>query len=57
MKIQFTQDYRGVLTNEAYYQSGDVVDLTNGQALIDAGRAVAYKAPAPKPKPRLKGKK
>jgi hypothetical protein len=39
MNIRFLQDYRGVLTDEAFYHKGDIVDLANGQALIDAGRA------------------
>lgn len=49
MKIQFVVDYRGVLTGERFFEAGSVVELATGQALIDAGRAVAYQEPEPEP--------
>lgn len=64
MKIRFLQDYRGKLTGEFFYVAGTEIDLPNGQALVDAGRAepvgVAKVEPdpapeadvAPAPKPR-----
>ena len=46
MNIKFTQDYRGVLTGERYFQKGAVVDLDDkenkdidGKQLIKDGRA------------------
>lgn len=45
MKIKFLQDYRGVLTNEEYYKKGDVADIAQASALIDAGRAEAVAKP------------
>ncbi len=39
--IVFTQDYRGVLTNEQYYLKGTAVEFPLSQAasLVEAGRA------------------
>lgn len=61
MKINLLADYRGVLTDEQYYQAGDY-DFPEGmaQALIDDGRAVALEETPPKPSPKKaasKGKK
>lgn len=41
MKVTFLQDYRGKLTDEAYYEEGETVDLADEQAdaLVKAGRA------------------
>lgn len=46
MKIEFLQDYRGVLTAERFYPAGTVLDLDDkenkgidGKALIKDGRA------------------
>ena len=38
-KIRFVSDYRGVLTKERYYQTGDVVEIANAASLVIAGRA------------------
>lgn len=39
--IKFVQDFRGRETNEAFYKSGDEVDLPDGVAtrLVNDGRA------------------
>ncbi len=46
MKIKFLQDYRGVLTDERFFEAGTVLDLDdkenkgiNGEKLIKDGRA------------------
>lgn len=41
MKIEFTQDYRGKLTREQYYQAGAIVEFDEPVAaqLIAEGRA------------------
>jgi len=56
MKVRFLQDYRGVLTGEVFYQSGDEATLPDGDQLVKAGRAVVIMAdkPAPKRKPTKK---
>ncbi len=38
--IRFLVDYRGVLTDEEFYQAGAVAILPQAPALVDAGRAV-----------------
>jgi hypothetical protein len=51
-KIRFLADYRGVLTQERFYQAGAVVedDSLNAPALVAAGRA-EYVQDEPEPKP------
>ena len=49
MKVRLTADYRGVLSDEAYYTAGDYVagvDMTpaHAQALVEAGRAELLEA-------------
>ena len=41
MKIKFVQDYRGIVTDEQFYQVGDVVDFDKSVALklIEDSRA------------------
>ncbi len=43
--IRFIVDYRGVLTNERYYQAGDVAELDNAIALVNEGRAEHVELP------------
>ena len=45
--VQFTQDYRGHLTNENYYTAGTVASFAEGPAaaLVEAGRAVVVLPP------------
>ena len=52
MKINLLVDYRGVLTDEQYFEAGEyqaVPDLPlseeQARALVDDGRAVEIKAP------------
>jgi hypothetical protein len=42
MKIKFLIDFRGRETNEQFYQSGDIVDVSGdmGARLVTDGRAV-----------------
>jgi hypothetical protein len=51
MLIRFLQDYRGKLTAELFYVKGEEVEIADGPALqlIEAGRAQAVEAKAPKP--------
>lgn len=59
--VRFTQDYRGVLTREAFFEAGTVVALSDDIAdrLIGAGRATAVRgrqpaeAEEPKPEPSI----
>ena len=37
--IKFLVDYRGVLTNEMFYEAGAVVELAQASALVNDGRA------------------
>ena len=53
MKIQLLEDYRGVLTGEAYYRAGvysipPEMPQVHAESLVAAGRAVEE---AEKPKP------
>lgn len=67
MAITFIADYRGCLTNEAFFATGTVIEpadhgLTAGQTqqLIRDGRAERFQAPEDEdaaPKPKGKGKK
>lgn len=43
MRVRFLQDYRGVLTDEAFYRAGSEIetDAQRGRALIRTGRACA----------------
>lgn len=43
MKIKFTHDFRGKLTDEHFYLAGDEIEVSNdiGQQLIDLDHAVA----------------
>jgi hypothetical protein len=49
--VQFTQDYRGHLTNENYYTAGTVAFFAEGAAaaLVEAGRAVVVLPPQTPP--------
>ena len=38
-KIRFLVDYRGVLTDEAYFTAGTVIDTNQATALVNEGRA------------------
>jgi hypothetical protein len=40
MIIRFLVDYRGVLTNEKFYEAGAVVELAKASVLVSDGRAV-----------------
>ena len=55
MRVQFLVDYRGKLTRENYYVTGQVAEFEPAiaQALIDEGRAVAYAEPEPEITPAL----
>lgn len=49
MRIELHADYRGVLTGEAFYQSGeyetgDAMPLSHARALVEAGRATLLEA-------------
>ena len=55
MRLRLTADYRGVLTDEAYYRAGEYtagqdMPTTHAKALISAGRAVVTEADADEPK-------
>ena len=52
MRVQFLVDYRGKLTRENYYVTGQVAEFEPAiaQALIDEGRAVAV---VPEPAPEI----
>lgn len=54
MKVRFSQDYRGKLTEEVFYHSGDEADLRYGSKLVDAGRAVAVMVKKPKSKAKAR---
>ena len=49
MQVQFLVDFRGKLTRENYYVTGQVAEFEPAiaQALIDEGWAVAFAEPAP----------
>jgi hypothetical protein len=49
MQVRFTQDYQGQWTGPHFYLCGQEYDLDNVTAhlLIDDGRAVEVKPPAP----------
>jgi hypothetical protein len=49
--IRFLVDYRGVLTDELFYEAGAVVDLPQAPALVEAGRA-EYVEVEPEPEPK-----
>jgi hypothetical protein len=60
MKVNLPNSYRGVLTDERYYEAGEyevggAMPPAHAAALVEAGRAVditpAPKAPPPAPKP------
>ena len=53
MMVQFQRNYRGKLTQEQFYQVGDVVELedTAAQRLIQQGVAEPEPAPEPEPEP------
>ncbi len=52
--IRFLVDYRGVLTDEEFYQAGAVAILPQAPALVDAGRAKWAEPPnPPQPEPVL----
>ena len=38
--IKFLTDYRGMLTNEKFYEAGAVVELAKASVLVEDGRAV-----------------
>lgn len=57
MKIEFLQDYRGVLTGELFFKAGVVVDTDdkgneaiNGKQLVEDGRAKSTMKKAEKKK-------
>ena len=49
MRVQFLVDYRGKLTKENFYPTGETAEFDPGtaQALIDEGRAVLVLEPTP----------
>jgi hypothetical protein len=57
MKVKLLQDYRGVLTNEAFFTAGehDMAD-DMARALVNDGRAEALE-PSAKPAPKTITKK
>jgi hypothetical protein len=60
MKIKFTHDFRGALTNEQFYLAGTEIDVDEdtAKALIAQHHAVAVEdAPPPPPEPAPKPKR
>ena len=55
MRVQFLVDYRGKLTCENYYVTGQVAEFEPAiaQALIDEGRAVLVPDVTPDPTPEI----
>ena len=55
MRVCFLTDFRGKLTRENYYVTGQVVEFepATAQALIDEGPAVAFAEPEPEITPAL----
>ena len=56
MRVQLLQDYRGKLTEERYYQTGDIADLRAAAAveLVERGIVVLLDNPAPVAKRKVK---
>jgi hypothetical protein len=52
MKIKFTHDFRGKLTDEVFYLEGTELEIDADAAneLIALGHAVAVETPKPKPR-------
>lgn len=52
MKIKFTHDFRGKLTDEHFYLAGDEIEVSNdiGQQLIDLNHAVEVEPEPEAPK-------
>ena len=57
--VKFLSDYRGVRTNEIFFEKGSVVELANDPAyeLVEMGIAKIVKEPEPKPKAKKAKKK
>jgi hypothetical protein len=56
MRVQLLQDYRGKLTEERYYQTGETVDLPEAAAgeLAQRGIVVLLEKPATVGKSKVK---
>jgi hypothetical protein len=57
--VRFLQDYRGVLTNEVFFEAGDIAEFKHGDAmpLVNDGRAELVNPPAGEPEPKGKSSK
>jgi hypothetical protein len=57
MLIQFLRDFQSAATNEVFYEMGTIVDLPDGNLIVNEGAAIPVRAPEPEPEPEPEPKK